>query len=363
MTDYARFGIAQSSCDAWLPRVKVGVLRNQSESLLSPANDVVPYLDGRPDRWDVKTFDERDFGGLLGAAEFDVIVIGYNATLYTPQLRQALEREPPTTPVLMLHQRDQDCFAFLRDDLAVQVVRLGTAVREARTPSRSSPAFEPLLNWPHAGFSADGTLAARAIRGLSFSPDGAWRIVLEAYRGAQKVPALIRTRSDHRQRLVATSLLLQPRPGDAHGQLLENLLVYCAFGWPDVALVHARDDPEAEAQARGLASGMAMWTERCVRVAVPTGHPVSIEHWPLRGARRVVAHGDRPGAEFEPQGPPEPWLRRGGELVRISRAGRITVTGELADRYVVVREWAMWFGRLPDEAWLTRLSPAYGVLR
>jgi hypothetical protein len=195
----ASFAVGGSGCRAELPQVRVAVIRNQSETMLSPSNDVVPFLEAQGgERWAVTAFDERDFGGALGAAaDFDVIVLGYNATLYTPELRAALRAAPPTAPVLLMHQREQHCFAFLRDELELEVVELDGGVREAVIPRERTESFEPLLSWPNAQLTKEKRLAVKSIRGLSFSPDGAWRLVMEAQRGAQRLPVLVRTRSDH----------------------------------------------------------------------------------------------------------------------------------------------------------------------
>ena len=354
--------VGGSGCTAELPRVRVGVIRHQGETMLSPSHDVVPFLAARDRRWAVTPFDERDFGGALGAAaELDVIVLGYNAMLYTPELRAALEQAPPTAPILLLHQREQHCFGFLRDKLAVEIIELDP-VSAAVTPRERSDAFEPLLNWPHVQRPPDSRFAAKAIRALSFSPDGAWRVVMEAQQGAQRFPVLIRTRSDFSQRMVACSLLLRPAADEAHGKLLENLLVYCAFGWPEVGLVELAGHDAAITRMRDLEHGMAMWTQRTVRVTVPSGAKLPIGTWPLQGVKRVVAPAeltaDRIGADDS-----APWFRRGGELIRVDADGRIAVTSELTDRFIVVRQWAMWFGGVSDVAWLERLSFARAVLR
>jgi hypothetical protein len=361
----ASFAVGRSGCRAELPQVRVAVIRNQGETMLSPSNDVVPFLEAQGgERWAVTAFDERDFGGALGAAaDFDVIVLGYNATLYTPELRAALRAAPPTAPVLLMHQREQHCFAFLRDELELEVVELDGGVREAVIPRERTESFEPLLSWPNAQLTKEKRLAVKSIRGLSFSPDGAWRLVMEAQRGAQRLPVLVRTRSDHRRRIVACSLLLRPAAEPEHGRLLENLLVYCAFGWPDVGLVEVSDDTGSSDRVRDLALGMAMWTERCVRLTVPSATVMPINAWPLRGVKRIVAPEEvRPEAVDGLDGAPA-WFRRGGELIQVGADGEIAVKARLTDRFIVLREWAMWFGRLPEREWLDRLSPARAVLR
>ena len=357
------FAVGSSGCRAELPLVRVGVIRHQGETMLSPSHDVVPFLAAQdPPRWAVTAFDERDFGGALGAAaELDVIVLGYNATLYTPELRAALEQAPPNVPVLLLHQREQHCFGFLRDRLAIEIVELDP-VGEAVSPRERSDAFEPLLNWPHAGLMARRRFRAKAIRALSFSPDGAWRVVMEAQQGAQRFPVLVRTRADHGQRMVACSLLLRPAAQEAHGRLLENLLVYCAFGWPEVGLVDLEGHGTAAARMRDLEHGMAMWTQRTVRVRVPKGARLPVDDWPLQGVKRVVAPAELTADRIDPAAS-APWFRRGGELIRVDAGGGISVTAELTDRFIVVRRWAMWFGGLSDQAWLERLSSARAVLR
>lgn len=356
------FAVGSGGCRAELPRVRVGVIRHQGETMLSPSHDVVPFLEEHHQRWAVTAFDERDFGGALGAAaELDVIVLGYNATVFTPDLRRQLEQAPPTAPVLLLHQREQHCFSFLRDRLALEIVDLD-GVAHAVSPRERSDEFEPLLNWPHAGLLPEQRFEAKAIRALSFSPDGAWRVVMEAQQGAQRFPVLTRTRSDYAQRMVACSLLLRPGADARHGRLLENLLVYCAFGWPEVGLVELEGDAAATTRMRDLEHGMTMWTHRTVRVRLADGEKVPIESWPLQGVKRVVAPAELTADRIDP-GASAPWFRRGGELIRVDAEGRIEVAAELTDRFIVVRRWAMWFGGVSDQAWLGRLSFARAVLR
>ena len=332
--------------------------------MLTPSNDVVPFLEAQgADRWIVTAFDERDFGGALGAAsDFDVIVVGYNATLFTPELRAALSAAPPTAPILLLHQRDPACFEFLRDELELEIVKLGTGVSEAMTPRERHESFEPLLSWPNERLTTSGGLASKAIRGMSFSPDGAWRVVMEAQRAAHRLPVLIRTRADHPQRIVACSLLLRPVADSTHGRLLENLLVYCAFGWPEVGIVELAREPDSLRRARDLEMGMAMWTERCVRVTIPSPAVLPINAWPLRGVKRIVASEQVWTDRVRAVEGMDAWFRRGGEFIRVDADGEIAVTAMLNDRFIVLRRWALWFAALPEETWLARLSPARAVL-
>ena len=182
--------------------------------------------------------------------------------------------------------------------------------------------------------------------------------MLEAQRGAQRLPVLIRTRTDHRQRIVACSLLLRPAAEAAHGDLLENLLVYCAFGWPDVALVELEGDATAVQRIRGFEQGMAMWAGGSVRVVIPATEPLPIDRWPLRGVKRIVAP-----AELSWDAQASGWMRRGGELIRVAADGGVVVTAQLTDRFVLLRQWAVWFAALPEPQWLARLSTARSVLR
>jgi hypothetical protein len=340
--------------------VRVAVVRHQGETTLAPSNDVVPYLKAQGDgRWLVSTFDERDFGGALGAQDFDVIVLGYNAILFTPELRAALRATAPSTPLLLMHQRDTECFDFLQRDLALELVKLGDGVTEAVSPRERAPEFEPVLNWPNA---ATVPLAAKAIRGYAFSPSTAWRVVLEVQLAAQRLPAVIRTRADHPRRIVALSLLLRPAVVDAHGELLENLLVYCAFGWPDVALVTIDRHAASAGRVLDLERGMGMWTERRVSVTVPNGKPLPVGQWPLIGVKRIVAPKEL-AAKVDKLGGTPAWSRRGGELIRVDADRNVTVTAQLTDQFVVLRHWAVWFSALPERAWIGRLSPARSVLR
>jgi hypothetical protein len=148
-----------------------------------------------------------------------------------------------------------------------------------------------------------------------------------------------------------------------HGRLLENLLVYCAFGWPDVGLVELEGDEQSRARVRDVEAGMAMWATRSVRVTVPKGAQLPIDAWPLRGVKRIVAPAALAPKEVHSMEGAPAWFRRGGELVRIADNGETTTTAQLNDRFLVLRQWAMWFGGLPEQAWLDRLSLARAVLR
>jgi hypothetical protein len=100
----ASFAIGTSGTKVELPQVRVAVIRDQTETILAPSNDVVPFLEAQDgDRWALRLFDERDFGGALGgSAEFDVIVLGYNATLFSTALRDALRSAAPAAPLLVV---------------------------------------------------------------------------------------------------------------------------------------------------------------------------------------------------------------------------------------------------------------------
>ncbi len=137
----ASYAVGESGSSAELPRVRIAVIRHQGETMLSPSHDIVPFLQAQgEDRWAVTVFDERDFGGALGATTaFDLIVLGYNATTFTPELRAALCAAPPSAPVLLLHQRDQPCFDFLRGSVEIEVVKFDDGM-QPRPSSRASAA-------------------------------------------------------------------------------------------------------------------------------------------------------------------------------------------------------------------------------
>lgn len=346
---------------AELSRARVGVIQHEPESLLTPGHDVLPFLRSRPDHWSVEAFSERDFGALLGAADrFDVIVVGFNALLNCDELRAALHDHVPATPMLVLHQRESNCWSFLREDLALSVSPLGSRVDRASVPRERDADDEPLLRWPHRAL--DRELRGEAVRSFAFSPDGAWRVVLEVTRGAQRVPVLVRTRSNHASRVVACSVLLRPAQDTEHGHLLENLLTYCASGWPDLAIA---DVPGADSSydPDALARGMGMWSERCLRVSFDVPKDIPMDRWPLRGVRRLlVPESLEPGAVRDSRGG-DKWFNRGGILVQMGASGRLTYHVGSRDRLIVLRRWAVWFGAAAPKVWLGRLSTARAVLR
>jgi hypothetical protein len=310
---------------ASLPARRIAIVQSESESLHNPSLDVTGVLEDR-ERWRYRLFTDRTFEALLKAqAEFDCIVIGYNAIHRNEGIAPLLAQA--TVGVLVLHQLHLPAGTTVGSAHGLAVTHLESDQHLLSVPSERDPALEVLLNWPDT-INVDG-LQARAVTALAPPPDTPWRPVLQAGEG---LPVVIRSSLMHTPSLAACSLLLE-NGVPAHRELLANLIAFCAGGPPRTIVLGGEDSPWAGTLVRKL---------RLRRVNAVELDPAQAEldyrRWPLRGVSDVIVprgHQLIPGEDK--------WLAGGGRLTRVDPA-----TGELHVRYRapdvrwVARRWASW---------------------
>ncbi|MEA2146433.1 MAG: hypothetical protein QOG59_2020 [Solirubrobacteraceae bacterium] len=310
---------------ATLPARRVAIVQSESESLHNPSFDVTGVLEDR-ERWRFRLFTDRTFEALLKAqAEFDCIVIGYNAIHRNEGIAPLLAQA--TVGVLVLHQLHLPAETMVGSAHGLAVAHLPDERHVLSVPSEREPELEVLLNWPDAVDVAG--LQARVVTALAPPPDTPWRPVLEAGEGS---PVVIRSSLMHSPPLAACSLLLE-NGNPAHRALLANLIAFCAGGPPRTIVLGGETSPWAGTLVRKL---------RLRRVNAIELDPAQAElhyrRWPLRGVSDVIVplgHQMIPGEDQ--------WLAGGGRLTRVDPA-----TGELHVRYRapdvrwVARRWASW---------------------
>lgn len=349
-----------------VPRADLAVVQSQAEVLRTPGYDLRPFLQGRPDRWRADFATERTVESGSGPrATQDALVLGFNAVYHCgPAAREAVRARATSAHVVILHQRDQDCFDFLDEKLALELRTIGGADRRAVSlPPERDPDWEPLLNWPTRALPDGDTPGPtfRAIRGLVPRARTNWRVVLEIEDDGERVPVLLRTARFLPQRIVVCALLLEPRePADA--RLLENALTYCASGAPDVSVVRLRGDG---ADRDGydptlLADRMRLRGANAVEVALDP-EALDVEDWPLRLTRHVVVPARvEPGRILDGA---DAWSAGGGTLVRVGAEGEMSLHSRANDAYWVAERWVAWYRGTPPAAWTSSIFATRSVLR
>jgi hypothetical protein len=347
----------------WDPPVAdVGLVQDEAEAARTPAYDLFPHLKKQPARWRVQLHNERTYGGaVLGPRAGGALVLGYNVLHFNDAIKSALAAQPPKTHLIVLHQMSLDSLAFLGDEFAIELRAVpGKASNHAWVPreraaAQSRPLQEPLLNWPDP--VDELPLEARAVRWLDFEPGSAWRVVLEARRGNQRLPVLVRTAADlHAQRVVVCTLLLEPR-NPSHAALLANMLTYATFGWPEVAVLE-RDAPASFEVSRIVDRLRA---QGAPTIAIAAREPISFERWPLAGVQRVVVSANVSTDAIRDADGGAQWLVAGGSIVRVA-GNEVSVHTGTSDALWVARRWAVWFNGVAPESWLSSIFATRAVL-
>jgi hypothetical protein len=346
-----------------LPRAGVAVLQHDAEIARTPSQDLAALPSIRERRWDVRWFDERTFGGMLGEpSPYDVLIFGYNAIAFSATVRAALDAEPPRSPLVILHQLRPDDYRFLTGRLQLTLRRMpGGHTEEAFVPY-GRERDEILLNFPATPLQDAGSLAARAINWFEFEPGSAWRVALEARVGARRLPVVVRTADTEPQRVVACSLLLRPED-ERHAPLLDNIVGYAAAGWPELAVLDPeRVPPEPGYAPEVITRKLRIQGARALRVKAGPGRPLDLGAWPLRGLRRVVLppHGFHDLVTGEAA---DTWLAAGGTLVRMEPDGGVVLRAQAGDEHWIARRWAVWYSGCPPSVWQDSLFAARAVLR
>jgi hypothetical protein len=310
---------------ASLPTRRVAIVQSESESLHNPSLDVTGVLEDR-ERWRYRLFTDRTFEALLKAqAEFDCMVIGYNAIHRNEGIAPLLAQA--TVGVLMLHQLHLPAGTFLGPAHGLAVADLPHRGHPLSVPSERDPALEVLLNWPDAVDVAG--LQARAVTSLAPPPDTPWRPVLQVGEGR---PVVIRSSLTHTPPVAACSLLLE-NGNPAHRALLANLIAFCAGGPPGTIVLGGGDSPWAGTLVRKLR------LRRVNAIEVdPAQGELHFRRWPLRGVSDVIVprgHDSIPGEDA--------WLAGGGRLTGVdAETGELHVRYRAPDVRWVARRWSSW---------------------
>lgn len=341
------------------PRYTVALLQSESEMLLVPAADIAAFL--RADaRWDDQLYTDRSAQALVDSAtQFDCIVVGYNALHKSKVARDALADHPLETGLCVLHQLSRGSLAFLRDELAVDVVRLREPIDRIEAAAQLQRDDEILLNWSsQIEFAEDGSVpGARVFCTLTPGPRSEWRTILEVADGRRRHPVLLRTRSGRWPPVVVSTVVLTPHE-NAHAALLGNMILWCAAGRPEAVIL----DPHGTDSAAIVHRKLRLQGTKAISYQVREADELDFDAWPLRGVADVVL----PDAQWDPTeqtGWPERdptnarrWLRGGGRLVRLGPGESLTVRHGQSDAHWVLQRWAAWYHATPPEQWHGRGS-------
>jgi hypothetical protein len=343
-----------------LPRLTVGYLQSEGEMLKMPDQDLASFF-SRGNTWKADLFTGRRVRALLEVAPtYDCVVVGYNAFYDSPSIRAGLGKRLPQTGVLVLHQLVNGPLPFLGGDLGLDVAdnpeekgrilpsqRLGTG-EDVRTES------EVLLNWPRRiDVPRDQpTPWAWLERTLVPASGSVWRSVLEVEQSGERYPILVRTPGTQRPATVVSSLILDYDRED-HRDLLTNMLVFCALGLPETAVVGIADDAE-----RGLLKNKLRLQGAA---AVETGE-LDFDAWPARGAREVVLPRGLTVENAKRASGAIDWLAAGGLLMTLDEEGRPSLTSGASDAAWVAQRWASWFAGADPESWQARIGRCHAVL-
>jgi hypothetical protein len=321
------------------PSYRIALVQNESEALHNPAFDLSVGLADRQ-HWRVELFSKRTFDAFLRfRRDFDCLVVGYNAC-YRTGLLDLINAAELRLGTLVLHQIEldpgRDVPMRLSPDLLYRPVRLAEAAEAARPPAGEDFDHEPILNWPNdLRREIAGTVECE-IRATRHAP---WRHLLEVAGGASGRAVLLRAPASSPWPVAVCSLLLDGRR-DVHAQLIENLLTYCAAGFPRAAIVSANQKVRRRLIRKLRVRGVHA-------VGEEDATALDFGRWPLKGVTDVVVHeAELPLPE---DADTEAWRLRGGRLVEMADEGTVIRLSE-KDAQWVARIWAAWLQARPRES-------------
>jgi hypothetical protein len=332
------------------PRYSVALVQNESEMLQAPSYDLHTFLE--QDRvFDVELFTERSFHALPGeSARFECVVIGYNAAHKSGLIRKALEEQPPTTGLCVLHQLAEDGLAFLGGDVGAELRQLRRPGGEVHVAHGRDPEEEILLNWPAKVPLAGGVVPGASVHcGVEPAPESNWRTVLEIEHDGRVYPVLLRTPT-HRASPVVVCTVLLSQARRHHAALLRNLLTWCVGGRPDVVVVQAPDDRRAATVHRKL----RLQGSKAIAYEVDSPTDLDFMSWPLRGVPNVILPAAwNPEAMGDADGAPGlgDWLEQDGRIVSVEDNGNLVMRHGASDARWVARQWGAWFTSEPPATW------------
>jgi hypothetical protein len=349
-------------------RYTIALVQRDVEPLHTPGYDLYSYLSGNP-RWLVETFGDADVNLLPASSEFDCVILGVDSLYHNETALTALRSGIRARGLLVLHQLDVTALSFLQGEFALAQQELKAEATSAQLPGTlQAPEDEPLLNWPnqialnapgHGRYTpASGT---RATWSLLANDSSAWKTIVEVDdRGCAK-PVVVRSSLRKLPRIVVCYLFLEPRkPADA--QLLENMIVFCAEGTPEVAILDDRKGANATAhKLRLLGANVA-------HISRPPDAGHIFDTWPVRAASTVLMEGG--WATADTARATRRWLAGGGTIVRADQSGGMAFQYGSTDQQWLGRRWAArlksiepvsWYGgtsadgqEYPGSIWRTR---------
>jgi hypothetical protein len=349
------------------PIFSIALVQSETEMLHAPAHDLGPML---TDCQNVAhtLFTERTFSTLFDPdAAYDCIVIGHNAIHESEALLRALTNRLPHAGLCILYQHGPGSLDFMVDDIGLRIERSEHDFVDVEVAAKLDPDGEVLLNWPNAitgpvssgagsqrrfsskRFSREQNSAApdvqealmgvSAVRVLRPTPNSEWRTICEAEDRRRRLPVLVRTRMTRRPAVAATTMMLEPRNAQ-HRNLLLNMIMWCAGGRPDVAVVHSG----GEEQASKIVRKLWMQGSFAIRHEARTPEQADSRSWPLRGVPDIVL---TDGTSLERT---DEWLRGGGRLIHLEDDG-LRIEHRQTDARWVMDRWAAWFQSVPSEIW------------
>ena len=336
------------------PRYAIGLLQSESEMLQTPQYDLSAFLAAETELWTVELFTERTVHALLDATNrFDCIVVGYNASHKSREIREALEAWTPDVGMCVLHQLEPAALAFLAGALGLRARRLATPAGPPSVASGRKPDDEILLNWrERVGLTDEARELHDSLAYVCVTPtDGTWRTVLEVQTPNARLPVLVRTRTGRAPPLAVSTALLAPRRA-SHAHLLRNLMLWCASGRPSVVVVDTGGEPDAAVVQRKL----RMQGTRAIVEQVSAPERLDLRAWPFWGVGDVVLPQSWDGrlqtaASNDDRHNLTPWLRRGGRIVVLGPGDGLTIRHGESDAHWVAKRWATWFNGISPAVW------------
>jgi hypothetical protein len=327
----------------------IALVQSEAESLRTPALDLAPHLLQRSP-FQTELVTEGDASKLSeGPSEFECIVFGFNVLYLSPNLRRAVTRHPPDTNLLVLHQLTTEALGFLKGDLRVEARPVPQERHTACIPTGRESKEEVLLNWPQDVLQGEGpeSLSAPVERHLvSPVPSSPWQPVLDIKQDGLRLHVVLRTAGVYEKRIILCNLWLEAR-SEQHMRLLDNMISYCAAGFPEVSVHQPITSID---QMEDVATRLRLQGIRPIRL-----QRLDFSSWPLRRCRQLIVGTDTNVTDLLPQA--DEWMRRGGAFVVVEDEDT-TMRYRSTDRWFLVEQWAAWFNSVGSATWHGGTDPS-----
>lgn len=330
-------------------RYRIALVQRDVEPLHTPGYDLCSYLSGNP-RWLVETFGEAEVNVLSASTEFDCVILSVDSLYRNEAALAALVSGIRSRSLLVLHQLDERALSFLKGEFVLSQQKLKVEATQAYVSDTvRAPLDEPLFNWPNQialspPVRGHHRLASSSLATWCLCADEStgWKAILEVDDLGTMRPVVMRTGLGKVPRMVVCYLFLEPRrPADA--QLLENMIVFCSEGIPEVAILDDQMRPSAMGQKLRLLGGNVTRTLR------PPDAGDTFEAWPVRAASSVVMESGWALADTSQA--THRWLARGGTIVRANQDGGLSFQYGSTDQQWLGRQWASHLKSIDPAAW------------